>query len=164
MTAKMQMTVELNGVQRRAVVEPRDTLVDLIRDTFGLTGTPRGCEEGVTNHCIVLVDGEPVNANLMFAVQTHGRSVTTIEGLSRDGLSPLQAALVADGVAGCGIGLPGVVMLLESAKARNDCNEADLETLVMSSGCGCSALQHALRLLKSAAAQDEVESGGAAAE
>lgn len=164
MTANMQMTVELNGIQRRIVVEPRDTLVDVLRDTFGLTGTPRGCEEGVTSHCIVLVDGEPVNAGTMFAVQAHGRSVTTIEGLSAKGLSPLQAALVADGVAGCGVCMPGLVMLLESATQRTDCSPADLETLVLSTGCGCPAVQHALRLVRSAVAREEAASGGAAAE
>ena len=155
MTVQMQMAFEVNGVARRIVVEPRDTLVDVLRDKLSLTGTRKGCEEGATLLSVVLVDGEPVNAETMFAVQAHGRTVTTIEGLSADGLSSLQAALVADGVAGSGVDLPGLVMLLEGARGRAANAKDGLEQLVGCAGYSYSAVRHALAILRKDAADGE---------
>ncbi|MEM6847574.1 MAG: (2Fe-2S)-binding protein [Pseudomonadota bacterium] len=148
MTVQMQMAFEVNGIARRIVVEPRDTLVDVLRDKLSLTGTPKGCEEGATLLSVVLVDGEPVNAETMFAVQAHGRTVTTIEGLSADGLSSLQAALVADGVAGSGVDLPGLVMLLEGARGRGADAMDSLEQLMGCAGYSHSAVRQALAFLR----------------
>ena len=155
MTVQMQMAFEVNGVARRLVVEPRDTLADILREKLSLTGTRRGCEEGATLQSVVLVDGEPVNAETMFAVQAHGRSITTIEGLSADGLSSLQAALVADGVAGNGMDLPGLVMLLEGARGRASDVTDGLEQLVGCAGYSYSAVRHALAILRKDAADGE---------
>lgn len=147
MMPQMQMTLEVNGRLHRLVVEPRDTLVDVLRDRLGLTGTRRGCGEGVSSQSIVLVDDEPVDAGLIFAVQVHGRSVTTIEGLSAHGHTPLQAALVADGAGGSGAALPGLIMLLEGARRRGE-DPDDLARHILSDGSGCTAAQHAVRLAR----------------
>lgn len=89
-----QVSMSVNGADYCREVEPRLTLVDFIRDNLELTGTHVGCEHGVCGACSVLVDGLPVRACLMFAVQAEGCSVTTVEGLSGTGstLSDLQDA------------------------------------------------------------------------
>lgn len=157
---QMQMAFEVNGVPRRVVVEPRDTLVDVLRDRLSLTGTRRGCEEGASFNSIVLMDGEPVNASTLFAVQAHGRAITTIEGLGATALTPLQEALIADGVAGCGTDLPGLVMLLEGAKGRVVDDQSALERLVVSAGCSAGAVRHALAFLRKEAAAGQPQTGG----
>src|SRR5688572_8033283 len=83
----------VNGVVRRAEVEPRLTLADFLRGDCGLTGTHLGCEHGVCGACTVLLDGAAVRACLIFAVQVDGAEVTTVEGLGEgDELTPVQAA------------------------------------------------------------------------
>jgi aerobic carbon-monoxide dehydrogenase small subunit len=108
----MNITVSVNGERVRLDVEPRRTLADALRENLGLTGTHLGCEHGVCGACTVLLDGQPVRACLMFAVQADGCSVTTVEGLTgADGeLHPLQAAFVAHHGLQCGFCTPGMLM------------------------------------------------------
>jgi aerobic carbon-monoxide dehydrogenase small subunit len=108
----MDVTFQVNGEQVRLAVEPRHTLADTLRESVGLTGTHLGCEHGVCGACTVLVDGEPVRACLMFAVQAEGTEVTTVEGLSGPGeeLHPLQEAFVAHHGLQCGFCTPGMLM------------------------------------------------------
>ena len=84
------ISLEVNGELREARVEGRLTLVDFLRDTLRLTGTHAGCEHGICGACSVLLDGEPVRACLMFAVQADGCKITTIEGLARPDGRPGQ--------------------------------------------------------------------------
>ncbi|HYZ34433.1 MAG TPA: 2Fe-2S iron-sulfur cluster-binding protein, partial [Crenalkalicoccus sp.] len=99
MTA-FQLTV--NGEPRAAEVEPRTTLADYLRGELRLTGTHVGCAHGVCGACTVLLDGRPVRACLMLAVQAEGAAVVTIEGLSDDAaLTPLQAAFRRHGAVQC---------------------------------------------------------------
>src|SRR2546421_11962982 len=95
MTEKVDITLNINGRDYAVDVEPRRTLVDVIRDDCGLTGTHIGCEHGVCGACTVLIAGEPVRSCLMFAVQAQNRDIRTIEGLA-DGetLHPLQRAFI----------------------------------------------------------------------
>ena len=79
----MQVTMSVNGTRMTVDVEPRRTLADALREDLGLTGTHLGCEHGVCGACTVMVDGAPVRACLMFAVQADGCSVMTVEGLPR---------------------------------------------------------------------------------
>ena len=106
----VEMTV--NGEDRRGRVEPRRTLADFLREDCRLTGTHLGCEHGVCGACTVLVDGEPVRACLMFAVQADGTSLTTVEGLEgQDGhLHPLQQAFITHHGLQCGFCTPGMLM------------------------------------------------------
>ena len=108
----MDTTFSVNGERVRIDVEPRRTLADALRDDLGLTGTHLGCEHGVCGACTVLVDGEPVRACLMFAVQAEGTSITTVEGLAgEDGtLHPLQEAFVEHHGLQCGFCTPGMLM------------------------------------------------------
>jgi carbon-monoxide dehydrogenase small subunit len=94
MTEKREITLTINGRTHHVRIDPRRTLVDTIRDDCGQTGTHIGCEHGVCGACTILLDGEPVRACLMFAVQADGCEVQTVESLAAaDGtLNPLQSA------------------------------------------------------------------------
>ncbi|HEY3483673.1 MAG TPA: (2Fe-2S)-binding protein [Streptomyces sp.] len=108
----MKVEFTVNGDRRDVDVEPRRTLADALREDLGLTGTHVGCEHGVCGACTVLVDGEPVRACLMFAVQAEGSSVTTVEGMAGPdgGLHPLQEAFSAHHGLQCGFCTPGMLM------------------------------------------------------
>jgi carbon-monoxide dehydrogenase small subunit len=101
----------VNGEVRTALADPRDTLLVLLRDRLGLTGTKEGCSNGNCGSCTVLLDGDPVCACLVLAREVAGRQVRTVEGIA-DGntLHPVQAALVAHGGTQCGFCTPGIVV------------------------------------------------------
>ena len=108
----MRIDLTINGERATLDVEPRKTLADALREDLGLTGTHLGCEHGVCGACTVLVDGGPVRACLMFAVQADGSSVTTVEGMAGDDgtLHPLQRAFCDRHGLQCGFCTPGMLM------------------------------------------------------
>src|ERR1700757_3095092 len=96
MSSPLDVTLNINGRDYPLRVERRPTLLDAIRDECGLTGTHMGCEHGVCGACTVLLDGDPIRACLMFAVQAEGAPIRTVEGLATgDDLAPLQQAFIA---------------------------------------------------------------------
>jgi aerobic-type carbon monoxide dehydrogenase small subunit (CoxS/CutS family) len=106
------ITAQVNGVEVSRSVTPRLTLVELLRDDLGLTGTKVSCELQVCGVCTVLVDGRPVSACTFLAVDIDGASVETVEGLSVDGeLHPLQQAFVDNLALQCGFCTPGFLMM-----------------------------------------------------
>ena len=106
-----EITLRVNGVNRTASAPARRLLSDFLRHDLRLTGTHVGCEHGVCGACTVLLDGEPIRACLMLAVQADGRSVTTIEGVAPgDGLHPVQEAFWAKHGLQCGYCTPGIIM------------------------------------------------------
>ena len=116
----VHVDLTINGQKRSADVEPRATLLDCLRDNFGLTGAHAGCEQGVCGACTVLVDGEPVRSCLLYAVQADGYSVTTIEGLAPASgeLSPLQDAFCETHGLQCGYCTPAMILVAHSLLAR----------------------------------------------
>ena len=118
----MRVDIELmvNGRAHRLSVEPRHSLLRVLREDLGLTGVKNGCEDGDCGACVVLVDGQPVDSCLMLAVEADGSEVTTIEGLSRDGeLSPIQRAFVQAGAVQCGYCTPGMILATKALLERN---------------------------------------------
>jgi carbon-monoxide dehydrogenase small subunit len=114
----VQMSFTVNGEPTEVAFAPYKTLLEVLREDLGLTGTKHGCELGECGACAVLVDGEPVLSCLMLALECEGRSVQTIEGLaSGTKLHPLQAAFADHGGSQCGYCTPGMVM---TAKALLD--------------------------------------------
>lgn len=112
----------VNGNAAEVLADTRDTLLSVLRDGMGLTGSKEGCGNGNCGSCTVLLDGAPVNACMILACEAAGRRVMTIEGLSEDGkLDPVQQALIDFGGTQCGFCTPGIVM---SAKALLDRNPA----------------------------------------
>src|SRR5204863_6568580 len=109
-TAEMKLTI--NGEARELVVQPYRSLLDVLRNEAGLTGTKKGCDVGDCGACTVLVDGKPVNSCLMLGVEAEGSEVLTIEGLqpAPNRLHPLQEAFIRLGGAQCGFCTPGMIM------------------------------------------------------
>ena len=116
MKHKIQLTV--NGELFELLVEPFQTLVDIIRDEIGLTGTKKGCGTGDCGSCTVILDGKPVNTCLILGVEVDGSKILTIEGLKgSEELHPIQKAFINYGAIQCGFCTPGMIM---SAKALLD--------------------------------------------
>src|SRR5438128_504694 len=112
MSGPIDVTLTINGRSHALRLEPRRTLLDAIRDECGLTGTHMGCEHGVCGACTVLLDGDPVRACLMFAVQADGLAIRTVEGLAEsDALASVQRAFIAHHGVQCGFCTPGFLML-----------------------------------------------------
>lgn len=105
------ITLHVNGSTHRVVVDPIASLLRVLRDELGLTGTKEGCGTGYCGACTVLVEEQPVNSCLYFAVDADHKRVTTIEGVSQDGsLSPVQQAFVDHGGLQCGYCTPGMIV------------------------------------------------------
>jgi len=114
----LTVTLKVNGESRTASVPPETTLLRMLRDQLGLTGSKLGCDVGDCGACTVIVDGKPINSCLMLAMQAEGREVLTIEGLATmDRVHPIQRAFEDCASLQCGFCGPGVIM---SAKALLD--------------------------------------------
>jgi len=150
---KTIVTAEINGERREALVDTRDTLLAMLRDRLGLTGTKEGCSNGNCGTCTVLVNGEPVCACLMFAAEADGARITTIEGIA-DGntLHPVQAALVRHGGSQCGFCTPGIVLSAVALMERNpDPNEHDIRHAIAGNLCRCTGYDKIVRAVQAAA-------------
>lgn len=120
MSDKIHISLAINGETHDLRVEPRRTLLDVLREDLRLTGSKRGCDQGVCGACMVLVDGEPMCSCLSLAAAMTDRAITTVEGLGSGGaLHPVQQALVEQGAVQCGFCMPGMAI---SGKALLDHN------------------------------------------
>ena len=151
MKAKIQLRV--NGEEYELEVEPRSTLLKVIREDLGLTGTKAGCETGDCGSCTVLMDGLPVNSCLVLAVEADGSDIITIEGLSRDEaeLHFLQKNFVQHGAIQCGFCTPGMIMM---AKALLDMNprptEEEVRAAVAGNYCRCTGYNQIVKAILAA--------------
>jgi carbon-monoxide dehydrogenase small subunit len=140
--------LSVNGTEHERPVPVRLLLSDFLRGHLGLTGTHLGCEHGVCGCCTILLDGEPVRSCLLFAVQTDGRAITTVEGLApADGsLHPLQEAFRQEHALQCGFCTPGFLMTLVPFLERNP-NPTDEEIRQALSGnlCRCTGYQNIVK-------------------
>lgn len=137
---KKEINLTVNGEEYRLAIEPHRTLLQVLREDLGLTGTKEGCGKGDCGSCTVLVDGKAVNACLMLAVQAKGKSITTIEGLApAEGLHPLQEAFIQYGAIQCGFCTPGMIIC---AKAFLDENphptEEEVKRALAGNLCRCT--------------------------
>ena len=140
----MKITLTVNGERHRLDVEPRRTLSDALREDLYLTGTHVGCEHGVCGACTVIVDGLPVRACLMFAVQADGASVATVEGLAADDgtLHPLQDAFSRFHGLQCGACTPGMLMTaVHLLDTRPDPDRATIRAEMAGNICRCTGYQ-----------------------
>ncbi len=155
MTEKVDITLTINGCDYAVRVEPRRTLVDVIRDDCGQTGTHIGCEHGVCGSCTVLLDGDPVRSCLMFAVQAAGRAIRTVEGLADgDTLHPLQRAFIEHHGLQCGFCTPGFLMLATGVLEKEpDISDEDLLEALASNLCRCTGYQNIVKAVRAAAAE-----------
>jgi carbon-monoxide dehydrogenase small subunit len=153
-THRISLTV--NGRLREGEAEARVTLVDFLRDNLNLTGTHIGCEHGVCGACSVIMDGKPVRACLIYAVQAEGSEITTVEGLEgEDGsLSPLQDAFWENHALQCGYCTPGMLIATETLLRENpDPDDAAIREAIGGNLCRCTGYQQIIEAVKMAAAQ-----------
>lgn len=136
----MRVELTVNGDPYRCEVEPDGTLLSLLRESVGLTGTKWGCMTGDCGACTVLVGGEPVVSCLQLARQVDGAEVTTVEGLAQGGeLGDLQAAFVENGAAQCGFCTPGMLMSSEALLRRNGApDEVEIREALAGNLCRCT--------------------------
>jgi aerobic carbon-monoxide dehydrogenase small subunit len=149
-----ELSLQINGATYAVEVDVRKTLADVLRDDLGLHGTHLGCEHGVCGACTVLLDGRPVRACLIFAVQCENAPITTIEGLA-DGerLHPVQQAFIDNFGLQCGFCTPGFIMLAAGALAEKpDMDDEELGELLSSNLCRCTGYRSILLAVKQAAA------------
>ena len=153
--------VTVNGAERAATVPARLLLADLLRDELGLTGTHVGCEQGVCGACTVLLDGEPVRACLLFAVQADGAAITTVEGLaSEGGLHPLQEVFRARHALQCGFCTPGILLGLGAFLGEcPDPTEQEVREALSGHLCRCTGYQNIVAAALEAAAELRRDAG-----
>jgi len=161
MTAKLDVTLTINDRPHTIRVEPRRTLADAIREDCGLTGTHVGCEHGVCGACTVVMDGEPVRACLLFAVQAQGASIRTVEGLAPAGsMHPLQQAFVEHHALQCGYCTPGFLMLAAATLERDpDIGDDELAHVLASNLCRCTGYRNILKAVRAAASAYAADGG-----
>jgi xanthine dehydrogenase YagT iron-sulfur-binding subunit len=116
---KVPMTFTINGKTYRAELEPRVTLLDALRNEFDLTGAKRVCDRGTCGACTVLLDGKPVYACSVLAIEAQGKAITTVEGLLQEGkLHPIQQAFIENDALQCGFCTPGFVVACKALLDR----------------------------------------------
>ena len=147
-----QIKFTLNGAAVSAYVEPNWRLLDLLRDTLNLTGTKEACGQGECGACTILLDNEAVNSCLVLAEQVDGKSVTTIEGLAKDGvLDPLQQAFVDCGAIQCGFCTPGMIMSAKGLLLKNpNPTEEEIKEAVEGNICRCTGYVKIIEAVKRA--------------
>jgi aerobic-type carbon monoxide dehydrogenase small subunit (CoxS/CutS family) len=140
MPDKLPITLDVNSETHDLLVDPRRTLLDVLREDLRLTGAKRGCDQGVCGACVVLVDGEPRCSCLALAVSMTERSITTIEGLgSPQVLHAVQQALVDHGAIQCGFCMPGMALSSKALLDRNPSpDHAEIRAWLGGNLCRCS--------------------------
>jgi xanthine dehydrogenase YagT iron-sulfur-binding subunit len=151
--APVKATLTINGRRHRILVEPRWTLLYVLRDRLGLMGTKLGCERGECGVCTVLIDGVARYACMTLALEAQGHEITTVEGLMRgEKLGPVQQAFVEQDGMQCGYCTPGQVVAAEALLRRNaDPNIGEIRQAMSGNLCRCGAYDHIFRSVKRAA-------------
>jgi len=149
----MNVTVEVNGVERSAECEPRTLLVDLIRTRLGLTGTHIGCDTSNCGACTVILNGKTVKSCTLFAIQADGGELMTVEGLMKDGqLHPLQEGFKEEHGLQCGFCTPGMLMSSYALLQKNPKpSEQDIRWGISGNLCRCTGYQNIVRAVQYAA-------------
>ena len=154
--AGIDLTLRVNGCERRLHLNSCRTLLDALREDLGLTGTKKGCDQGACGACTVLLDCKRVLSCLVLAAQCDGRDVTTIEGLAKgQGLHPVQEAFIRNDGFQCGYCTPGQIMsavaLLEEGRAGSD---EEIREFMSGNLCRCGAYPNIVAAIREAAGRE----------
>jgi carbon-monoxide dehydrogenase small subunit len=153
MTSKTHIQTTINGEAVEFLCEPRQSLLEALRDTLGLTGAKEGCNNGNCGACSVLIDGALVNSCLVLAPEIQGRQVTTIEGIAPpDGLHPLQQKFLEHAALQCGFCTPGFIVASKALLDRNPHpTELDVRQWLAGNLCRCTGYDHIVKAVLAAA-------------
>ncbi len=151
------MKITVNGQEYQITARPWRTLLDVLRNDLGLTGTKEGCGTGSCGSCTVLIDGQAVNSCLILIGEVKGKAITTIEGLAREGkLHPLQQAFMDEGAVQCGFCTPGLIL---TAKALLDSNpkpsESQIREAIVGNLCRCTGYDKIVRAIMTASQAED---------
>ena len=148
----IKITFILNSKKMTIEIPPNISLLDLLRDYLGLTGTKKGCETGECGACTVLVNGKSVNSCLILAPQINGKTIQTIEGLGTEASPhPLQKAFVDKGAVQCGFCTPGMLMSLKALYDENpSATKEDIKKAISGNLCRCTGYQQIVEAAESA--------------
>ena len=151
----VEIELNVNGQIHQMRVNPQDMLLDVLRDKLGLTGVKRGCDMGECGACTVIMSGKTVYSCLILAIEAQGDSITTIEGLSKNGeLHPIQQAFIDNGGVQCGFCTPGMVL---SAKVFLDKNpnptEEEIRSAISGNLCRCTGYSKIVEAILDAASK-----------
>jgi carbon-monoxide dehydrogenase small subunit len=153
---KQKMRFNINGVSYEEEIEVRRTLLEVLRETFGLMGTKKGCNEGECGACTVLLDGKAVLSCLTLAVEAQGKRIMTVEGLAENGeLHPLQESFVEHGALQCGFCTSGMLMAargLLNETPRPD--EPEVRRAIAGNLCRCTGYDKIVKAILAAADRD----------
>ena len=144
------LTLVVNGKKRRTFVEPRWTLLYVLRDVFGMTGTKPGCERGECGACTILIDGQARYACMILALEVEGREITTIEGMMLgEQPGPVQQAFIEEDGFQCGFCTPGQVMAAESLlRQKPDPSIDEIREGMSGNLCRCGAYKHIFKAVQ----------------
>jgi carbon-monoxide dehydrogenase small subunit len=156
---RVPLSLTVNGEEHSISFAPYKTLLEVLREDLGLTGTKHGCELGECGACAVLVDGQPQLSCLTLGLECEGRSVQTIEGLARGPeLHPLQAAFADFGGSQCGYCTPGVIMTAKALLERNPSpTRQEIKEATAGNLCRCTGYQQIVDAIEDAAAKLRAE-------
>ncbi len=156
-----KVSITINGKTYQNDVEPRLLLVHYIRDVLGLTGTHIGCDTSQCGACTVLINGESVKSCTIFAVQADGTSITTIEGLAKDGqLHPVQEGFWEEHGLQCGFCTPGMILSAVQLLERNpNPSEAEVRHALEGNLCRCTGYHNIVKAVQYAAKKQQAGAG-----
>jgi len=163
MPEEIAIALEVNGERHRALIPASRSLLDVLREEWGLTGAKRACDQGLCGACTVMIDGQAGRACLTLAAACAGRVILTAEGLARDGLpSPVQQAFMDAGAVQCGFCMPGMVMAATALlRARPQPGIDEIREAISGNLCRCSGYVKVIDAIRLAA--DRLAASGAAA-
>ena len=150
---KTVIELKINGQVHEVLIEPHRTLLEVLRETIGLTGTKEACDTGDCGSCAVIIDGVAVDSCLVLALNAQGKEITTIEGLENNGkLHPVQESFVQYGALQCGFCTPGMIMTSKAFLDENP-NPTELEIRQAISGnlCRCTGYAKIIEAVQAAA-------------
>lgn len=153
--SKVQVQTYVNGEQVDFLCDPQQTLLDVLREDLGRTGTKEGCGTGDCGACSVLLDGRLVCACLVLGVETEGKSVTTIEGIAGPkGLHPIQQKFLEHAALQCGICTPGLIVATKALLEKNPSpSESEIRYWLAGNLCRCTGYDKIVRAVQDAAAE-----------
>ena len=153
MPSKTHVTTTINGEEMEFLCEPRQSLLEVLRETLGLMGAKEGCNNGNCGACNVILDGRLVNSCLVLAVEIQGKSVTTIEGIaSPDGLHPLQQKFIEHAALQCGFCTPGFIVASKALLDQNAVpNEHEVREWLAGNLCRCTGYDRIVKAVLDAA-------------